>query len=333
MRALILVLIALLCAPQLWASGVGGDDAGTTIPLVIVYPPVVSGVSEDEVSNVLNEVWAHIGRAGCLAIHAEGKPEAIELDRLSPFDEMMRRGAAGWVVISLHSTNDALKDSAAVHVWNRRLQGIDLGSGGTSSVDAKTSYSLRLRTLLLDLRKDARLKAHIQAGIARLNPKPYLVAGEKDPLDLSLLLHRRIETVRVLSDTKYTQLGAYWPVAITNAERDSARSGAARAIADFETWFASTKLRPDPTWSKDAPIEEQLERFESMLTGLVILRAQNEQPDAMAELLAAHRRIIVAREIEGAESMRIDLQRAGPRAAAFQNALLKAQRNRTNPTP
>lgn len=333
MRALILVFLALLCAPKLWAGGPASDDAGTTVPLVIVYPPVTSGVSEDDVANVMNEVWAHVGRAGCLAIHSDAKVEYLELDQAAPFAEMMRRGAAGWIVISLHNTNDAARDSAAVHVWNRSLQGIDLGSGGTSAVDARTSYSLRLRTLMLDLRKDARLRSHIHSAIAPFDPKPYLKLGEENPLDLNLLLQRRFETVRVLANTRYKELGTTWPVAITNAQRSAARTGMRGAIIDFENWFAATKLRPSPTWSKDAPTSEQLLRFESILTGLVILDAPKSQPEAMAELLGAHRRMIVADEIGGDEALRVELLRAGPRAAAFQDALLKLQRTQSSPAP
>jgi len=334
MRVFLLVILAFILTPKIRAGGgIAAQDAGTSVPLVIVYPPVTSGVSEDEVSNVVNEVWAQIGRAGCLAIHAKDKLDNAELDRIGPFNEVMRRRAAGWVIISLHNTNDALRDSAAVHVWNRRLQGIDLGSGGASAVDAKTSYSLRLRTLLMDLRKDARIKAHIERGIAPFDPKPHLLAGEKDPLDLSLLLNRRAETVRSMAETKHEQFGPAWPMAITNAERDAARSGDALAIMNFERWFVSTKLRPDPIWSDDASVEDQLLRFESILTGLVILRAPMSQPEPMAELLAAHRRIIVSHEVGAEESMRVELKRAGPRAAAFQNALLKSQRNSTQPAP
>lgn len=285
----LLAILLLSILPLGPAPAAGEEDPPLQRVSLVMYPPRTTNADEAAVRELPRLAREELAREGIVVLD----PAEPGLDPERQFgralEHTIARGATGWgyVVLTDHPGDDR-NDVAVLRVFNLRCEGIELGSGGFTSLDEETSFTKRLDKLSAQLRRADRVRGHLEAGLARRDSAAGVGAGA-NPLDATLLFRRRAEFVRHLALNGRLGGAQDWNARILAAERDIASGHEDLGFIEFEDWFARTKKRPQPRWNPRDDSETKMVCFESLLAGLVAMGALTKAPAEMKPLLAQHR--------------------------------------------
>lgn len=270
-------------------------DVGPAPPVgrVLLLPTNAHNVDEQSVAVIERNVRAALERCGAVVepVSIEPlKPSAMRDDwTLRAMREAIERDANGFALLELRE--DALHTTgtqATLTIWNKRYHRIEIGSGGIATQShPRAAMNVRIARLLEGMKDTERIARHLREGTESAFAK---ATKDAKPLDLSLLLARRIETAEAAAKRAGGESIATWSYIFEQTRRMAALGKVEYALVTFEAAYANSGARPPIRVPRTATNRQRIESWESLLADLVHLRAQDSFVDDFAFHLQTHRK-------------------------------------------
>lgn len=220
------------------------------------------------------------------------------LERVSRYT--IEREMHGFAVLTAQPEDVTPGGRAALEIWNRRGQVLQLGTGGlfpieVRSSEPRTTITRSVDRLLGDLdSRHAAMRQHLidanrrsRAADTRDAPRE----GEDAP-DVALLVERRLASLDRALGLMDAAEAAKWRPRIEEARRQRRLGQPYLALVTFERVYAQTGARPPETLPEDSPTGAQLEAFETTLANMIGVGLDRARPAEASRLLATHRAVL-----------------------------------------